>query len=112
MTPTLAVLGAGAKAVAVAAKASVLREMGVDAPEVVAVERIGVGVIRRGGEKLPGPRRPVVGRRDGQVVLASEVMEEGAFGDARGLAQVIHRRRRIALCPDHMHGRVEKFSLR
>jgi len=43
MTPTLAVLGAGAKAVAVAAKASVLREMGVDAPEVVAVERIGVG---------------------------------------------------------------------
>src|SRR5271166_5728928 len=43
MTPTLAVLGAGAKAVAVAAKASVLRQMGVDAPEVVAVERIGVG---------------------------------------------------------------------
>jgi mycobactin lysine-N-oxygenase len=43
MTPTLAVLGAGAKAVAIAAKASVLRQMGVDAPEVVAVERIGVG---------------------------------------------------------------------
>src|SRR5277367_345084 len=40
---TLAVLGAGAKAVAVAAKASVLREMGVEAPEVIAVERIGVG---------------------------------------------------------------------
>lgn len=29
---TLAILGAGAKAVAVAAKASVLRDMGVDAP--------------------------------------------------------------------------------
>jgi mycobactin lysine-N-oxygenase len=40
---TLAVLGAGAKAVAVAAKAFVLREMGVEVPDVVAVERIGVG---------------------------------------------------------------------
>ncbi|MGA7050932.1 MAG: NADPH-dependent L-lysine N(6)-monooxygenase MbtG [Mycobacterium sp.] len=39
---TLAVLGAGAKAVAVAAKAAVLREMGVEVPEVVAVERLGV----------------------------------------------------------------------
>ena len=36
---TLAVVGAGAKAVAVAAKAAVLREMGVEAPDVVAVER-------------------------------------------------------------------------
>ncbi|MEE6179676.1 NADPH-dependent L-lysine N(6)-monooxygenase MbtG [Mycobacterium sp. 050134] len=40
---TLAILGAGAKAVAVAAKASVLRDMGVEVPEVVAVERAGVG---------------------------------------------------------------------
>jgi mycobactin lysine-N-oxygenase len=39
---TLAILGAGAKAVAVAAKASALRDMGVEVPEVVAVERIGV----------------------------------------------------------------------
>src|ERR1700744_5636538 len=40
---TLAVIGAGVKAVAVAAKASVLRDMGVDAPEVIAVESTGVG---------------------------------------------------------------------
>ncbi len=40
---TLAVLGAGAKAVAVVAKASVLREMGVEVPDVIAVDRIGVG---------------------------------------------------------------------
>ncbi|MGH3961573.1 NADPH-dependent L-lysine N(6)-monooxygenase MbtG [Mycobacterium sp.] len=40
---TLAVLGAGVKAVAVATKAAVLAEMGVDAPEVIAVERTGVG---------------------------------------------------------------------
>jgi len=36
---TLAVIGAGAKAVAVAAKAAVLREMGVEVGDVVAVER-------------------------------------------------------------------------
>lgn len=36
---TLAVVGAGAKAVAVAAKAAVLRDMGVATPDVVAVER-------------------------------------------------------------------------
>ncbi|MEO3761119.1 NADPH-dependent L-lysine N(6)-monooxygenase MbtG [Mycobacterium sp. B14F4] len=39
MNRTLAVVGAGAKAVAVAAKAAVLRDMGVDVPDVVAVER-------------------------------------------------------------------------
>lgn len=40
---TLAILGAGAKAVAVAAKAKVLRDMGVEVPDVIAVERTGVG---------------------------------------------------------------------
>ncbi|OBI18248.1 lysine 6-monooxygenase [Mycobacterium sp. E2462] len=40
---TLAILGAGAKGVAVAAKAFVLREMGVEVPDVVVVERTGVG---------------------------------------------------------------------
>lgn len=42
MSTTLAVVGAGAKAVAVAAKAAELRDMGVDAPDVVAVERTAV----------------------------------------------------------------------
>lgn len=42
MTKTLAVVGAGPKAVAVAAKAAVLRDMGVDDIDVVAVERAGV----------------------------------------------------------------------
>src|ERR1700748_3869302 len=40
---TLAILGAGAKAVAVAAKAKALRDMGVEVPDVVAVERAGIG---------------------------------------------------------------------
>jgi mycobactin lysine-N-oxygenase len=39
---TLAVIGAGAKAIAIAAKAAELRAMGVDAPDVVVVERSGV----------------------------------------------------------------------
>ncbi|MBS9534540.1 NADPH-dependent L-lysine N(6)-monooxygenase MbtG [Mycobacterium sp. M1] len=42
MSPTLAVVGAGAKAVAVAAKAAALRELGVETVDVVAVERSGV----------------------------------------------------------------------
>lgn len=42
MTGTLAIIGAGAKAVAVAAKAAVLRDMGVEVADVVAVERSGV----------------------------------------------------------------------
>lgn len=42
MTKTLAVVGAGPKAVAVAAKAAALRDMGVDDIHVVAVERVGV----------------------------------------------------------------------
>ncbi|OBB13463.1 lysine 6-monooxygenase [Mycolicibacterium setense] len=40
--PTLAVIGAGPKAIAVAAKAAELRAMGVPAPDIVVVERSGV----------------------------------------------------------------------
>ena len=49
MTGRLAILGAGAKAVAVAAKAATLRDMGVDTPEIVAVECTGVGANWRAG---------------------------------------------------------------
>jgi mycobactin lysine-N-oxygenase len=42
MRPTLAVVGAGAKAVAVAAKAAELHGMGVEVPKVVAVERTSI----------------------------------------------------------------------
>lgn len=49
MTGTLAILGAGAKAVAVAAKAAVLREMGVAVPDVVAVESNDVAANWRAG---------------------------------------------------------------
>jgi mycobactin lysine-N-oxygenase len=40
--PTLAVVGAGPKAIAVAAKAAELRDMGVEVPDVVAIERSAV----------------------------------------------------------------------
>lgn len=53
MNPTLAVLGAGAKAVAVAAKASVLRDMGVD----VMVTSFSV---RSSGTAIATTRPPVI----------------------------------------------------
>lgn len=49
MTGTLAIVGAGAKAVAVAAKATVLRELGVAVPDIVAVESTGVAANWRAG---------------------------------------------------------------
>jgi mycobactin lysine-N-oxygenase len=49
MSGTLAIIGAGAKAVAVAAKAAVLGQMGLEVPEVVAVERSGVAANWRAG---------------------------------------------------------------
>jgi mycobactin lysine-N-oxygenase len=49
MSGTLAIIGAGAKAVAIAAKAAVLREMGVEVPDLVAVERSGVAANWRAG---------------------------------------------------------------
>ncbi|OBJ48100.1 NADPH-dependent L-lysine N(6)-monooxygenase MbtG [Mycobacterium sp. 1423905.2] len=49
MSGTVAIVGAGAKAVAVAAKAAVLREMGVEVPDIIAVERSGVAANWRAG---------------------------------------------------------------
>jgi lysine/ornithine N-monooxygenase len=49
VTGRLAILGAGAKAVAVAAKAATLRDMGVATPEIVAVERAAVAANWRAG---------------------------------------------------------------
>jgi mycobactin lysine-N-oxygenase len=49
MTGTVAIIGAGAKAVAVAAKAAALHDIGVEIPEVVAVERAGVAANWRAG---------------------------------------------------------------
>lgn len=49
MSGTLAIVGAGAKAVAVAAKAAALRQMGVETVDVVAIERSSVAANWRAG---------------------------------------------------------------
>ena len=74
---TLAVVGAGAKAVAVAAKAAVLREMGVQAPEVVAVERTEVAANwRASGGWTDGAHRLGTGpEKDVQRGLKDKVEE-------------------------------------
>src|SRR5437763_1376731 len=59
-----------------------------------------------------GEARPVRGGGDGQIVLALEVMEEAALGDARLAADVVDRAPRIALRADHVQRGVEELSLR
>lgn len=49
MSGTLAIVGAGAKAVAVAAKAAALRQMGIDTVDIVAIERSAVAANWRAG---------------------------------------------------------------
>lgn len=66
---TLAVLGAGPKAVAVAAKAHALRTLGYDAPHVVAVDHRGVA-----GNWLPGG-----GWTDGQQKLGTSPEKDVGF---------------------------------
>ena len=54
-------------------------------------------MIGRRREQAAGRLRPVVGGGDGQILLALEVMEEGALGHAGGRAKIIDRRCRVAL---------------
>ena len=68
-TATLAVIGAGPKAIAVAAKAAELRDMGVDVPDVVVVERSGVGA----------NWQPVGGWTDGQHRLGTSPEKDVGF---------------------------------
>jgi mycobactin lysine-N-oxygenase len=66
---TLAVVGAGAKAVAVAAKAAELRAMGVEVPDVITVERTGVAA----------NWRPDGGWTDGQHRLGTSPEKDVGF---------------------------------
>ena len=69
------------------------------------IQRVVMIVIRRRFEEPTGCRRPVIGRRHAQCFLAGKMMKEPAFGHPGGTAQVIHRRRGIALGPDHVERR-------
>ena len=77
-----------------------------------AIERIGVVVIRRGGEKRACYFRPVIGGRDAQRFLARKMMEERALGDARRRTEVVDRRRGIALGADLGERRLQHFVAR
>ncbi len=66
---TLAVLGAGVKAVAVAAKAAALRDMGVDVPEIVAIERT----------EIAANWRPSGGWTDGEHRLGTSPEKDVGF---------------------------------
>jgi len=74
-----------------------------------ALQRIGVVVIRRSGKQRAGDLRPVIRRRYGQRILAPEMMEESALGDARCRAKLIDAGRRIAFGPHHRQRRIEQL---
>ncbi|MGE0218506.1 NADPH-dependent L-lysine N(6)-monooxygenase MbtG [Mycolicibacterium sp.] len=67
--PTLAVIGAGPKAIAVAAKAAELRAMGADVPEVITIERSAVAA----------NWQPVGGWTDGQHRLGTSPEKDVGF---------------------------------
>jgi hypothetical protein len=71
-----------------------------------ALERIGGGVERGGGEHLVRDFRPALRGRDRQRFLAVEVVKERALGQPGGPADVVDRGGGITLRPDHVHGRL------
>ena len=76
-----------------------------------ALQRVVEATIRRGGEEALGHFVPERRGRQREIVLAFEVVEEAALGDARGVADVVDRGRRIAALADHMQRRVEQLQL-
>lgn len=74
-----------------------------------AVKRVRVVMIGRRGEQAAGRFAPVVCGRDGECVLAFEMMEEGTLGDARFAAQLINRRGCIPLRAHEGDRGVEEF---
>jgi hypothetical protein len=51
-------------------------------------------------------------RRQRQIVLAFEVMEKAALGDARLTANIVDRRGCVAFGADRIQRRVQEFGLR
>ena len=52
---------------------------------------------------------PIGGRGQREIVLAFEVMEEAALGDARRVANVVNRRGGVALGADRIERGVEEL---
>ena len=68
------------------------------------VERLGFGMIGRLREELRGAIVPLARRRDGQVFLAGEMVEEAALGDAGGGTDVFDTRGGVAIGAHQVDG--------
>src|SRR5689334_6966420 len=77
-----------------------------------AVEWILIVMIWRRCEESVGHLRPVIGGRDRQIVLALEMMKEGALGDVAGRTKIVYGRCRVALGSDHHERGVENLVSR
>ena len=77
-----------------------------------ALARVGQRPIGSGCEQTVGHRGEMRGRGEREFVLALEVMEEAALGQAGGVADVVDRRRSVSLAADHPQGGVEDLCLR
>jgi len=76
-----------------------------------AVEWVGWTMVGGGGEELAGDFGPVVGGGEGQGFFAVEMVEEAAFGEAGGLADVFNARGGVAFGADDVEGRIKDFGL-
>ena len=52
----------------------------------------------------------MAGCLDRQFFLAFEVMEEAALSHARRVADIVHRRRGVALGAKHLQGGIQQFG--
>ena len=77
-----------------------------------AIHGVGQGAIGRCCEYAVGHRRKMPGGRDRQFILAFEMVEETAFGDARSVANVVDCGGRITFGADNHQCCIEKFHLR
>ena len=72
------------------------------------VQRIVEPVIGRLGEQAAGRHRPMFRRRNSEIFLASEVVEERALGDAGRRAELIYRSRVISLLQNNPQSRAQQ----
>ena len=77
-----------------------------------AVEWVGDEVVGGGGEEASGDEAPVLGGLEGEVFFAFEVMEEAAFGEFGGFADVFDTCGGVAFGADDLEGCVEELCFR
>ena len=75
------------------------------------VERVGMGLVRRGAEHPIGHTAEMPGGDERQFFLAAEVVEEAALGQRRGIADVFDARGRVTLAADDTQRSIEQADL-